>query len=103
MTLAQRAVSLVMLGLICLLGGCSNSYKSSAPPPGGPPPNLALTPMISGLSSPVDFQAPDDGTGRFFIVEQAGRVRILSNGALLSTPFLDITSKVNFSGEMGFL
>jgi glucose/arabinose dehydrogenase len=59
--------------------------------------------MISALSSPVDFQAPDDGTGRFFIVEQAGRVRILSNGALLSTPFLDITSKVNFSGEMGFL
>src|SRR4030095_1755014 len=104
MNRAQRGVSLGLLVLVCLLGGCSSSYKSSAPPPpGGPPPNLALTPMISGLSSPIDFQAPDDGSGRFFIVEQAGRVRIFSNGALLSTPFLDITSKVNFSGEMGFL
>src|SRR5262244_3996366 len=99
MTRAQRGISLGTLLLACFFGGCSSPYKSSAPPPaGGPPPNLALTPMISGLSSPIDFQAPPDGSGRFFIVEQAGRIRIFANGALLSAPFLDITSKVNFSG-----
>jgi glucose/arabinose dehydrogenase len=62
-----------------------------------------LTPVVSGLSNPVDFQAPGDGSGRFFMVEQAGRIRIFVNGALLATPFLDIVSKVDFSGELGLL
>jgi glucose/arabinose dehydrogenase len=58
---------------------------------------------VSGLSSPVDFQAPNDGSGRFFIVEQAGTIRIVMNGTVLPTAFLDIGSKVLFSGEQGFL
>jgi glucose/arabinose dehydrogenase len=38
-----------------------------------------------------------------FVVEQAGTIRILQAGALLTTPFLDIRSRVTFSGEMGLL
>jgi len=49
----------------------------------------------------VDLQASDDTTGRLFVVEQAGTIRILQNGTLLPTPFLDIRSRVTFSGEMG--
>jgi glucose/arabinose dehydrogenase len=49
------------------------------------------------------MQQPDDGTGRFFIVEQPGTIRILQNGSLAATPFLDIRSLVTFSGEMGLL
>jgi glucose/arabinose dehydrogenase len=37
------------------------------------------------------------------VVEQPGTIRILQNGALLPTPFLDIRSRVTFSGEMGLL
>ena len=38
-----------------------------------------------------------------FIVEQAGRVRIVENGKLLSTPFIDIAGKVKSGGEQGLL
>jgi len=44
-----------------------------------------------------------DGSGRLFIVEQIGRIRIMKNGTLLPTPFLDIRSRVAFGGERGLL
>ena len=65
--------------------------------------SVSLTPVVSGLTSPIDLQATDDGTGRLFVVEQPGTIRILQAGALLPTPFLDIRSRVTFRGEMGLL
>jgi glucose/arabinose dehydrogenase len=62
-----------------------------------------LTSVVSGLTSPVDLQFPNDGTGRMFVVQQAGSIRIVANGSLAATPFLNITSKVNSGGEMGLL
>jgi glucose/arabinose dehydrogenase len=38
-----------------------------------------------------------------FIVEQGGTIKILQNGALLPQPFLNISNKVIFQGEMGLL
>jgi glucose/arabinose dehydrogenase len=64
---------------------------------------LTLTSGVSGLSNPVDLQFPNDGSGRFFVVQQAGTIRIALNGSLFATPFLDITSKVDFGGEKGLL
>lgn len=58
----------------------------------------------SGFKSPVDIQHAGDGSGRLFIVEQAGVIRILQNGAPLEPPFLDITDRVNDRGnEQGLL
>ena len=42
--------------------------------------------------------APD---GRLFVCEQGGRLRVIKNGVLLSTPFLTVT--VNSVGERGLL
>lgn len=57
-----------------------------------------------GFESPVDIQNAGDGSGRLFIVEQAGRIRILQNGQTLEPPFLDITDRVNDRGnEQGLL
>ncbi len=64
---------------------------------------LSLAPFISGLKAPVDFQIADDNSGRIFVVEQAGRIRIVSNGALASASLLDITSRVTSGGELGLL
>ena len=58
--------------------------------------------VASGLSNPVHVAAPA-GDARLFIVEQPGRIRIVKNGLLLATPFLDITSRVLFGGERGLL
>ena len=55
--------------------------------------------VASGLNNPTAMQfAPD---GRLFVCEQAGRLRVIKNGALLSTPFLTVT--VSSSGERGLL
>ncbi len=56
-----------------------------------------------GPTSPVELQEPTDGSGRLFVVEQPGTIRIIQEGALVSTPFLDITSRIASGGEMGLL
>jgi len=73
------------------------------PSSGGPPPPLALSPVLSGLTNPVDLQFPNDASGRMFVVQQPGLIRIATNGSLAPTPFLDITGSVTFGGEMGLL
>jgi glucose/arabinose dehydrogenase len=69
---------------------------------GASPLALALRLHAQGLTEPVFLTAPD-GDARQFIVERNGRIRIVENGALLATPFLDISSRVNFVGERGML
>jgi len=66
-------------------------------------PTLALTPIVSGLSLPVHITHAGDGSGRLFVVEQAGRIRIVKNGVLQATPFLDIASRVGCCDERGLL
>ena len=50
--------------------------------------------VVSGLDAPVNIQNAGDGSGRIFIVEKHGRIRILQSGQLLPTPFLDIQNEV---------
>ena len=57
---------------------------------------------VSGLQRPVDLQP--DGSGRLFVLEKAGRIRIIENDQLLEAPFLDITDRVGSSAnEQGLL
>jgi glucose/arabinose dehydrogenase len=58
--------------------------------------------VASGLARPVSLTAPD-GDPRLFIVEQGGEIRILKNGSVLPTPFLDLSSQVRGGGERGLL
>jgi len=64
---------------------------------------VGLTRVIDGLSNPVALAHAGDDSGRLFIVEQNGRVRICHAGVLLDTAFLDITDRVLFQGERGLL
>ena len=64
---------------------------------------LALSGFVSGLSAPVGIEAPNDGTGRLFLIQQGGTLWIIQNGSLLSNAFLDLTSKVESGGEKGLL
>ena len=60
--------------------------------------------IASGLNRPVDVQSAFDGSGRLFIIEKNGAIRIYENGQLLEQPFLDIEERVNDDGnEMGLL
>jgi len=61
-------------------------------------------PILSGLQRPVDIQPANDGSGRLFIIEKQGYIRVYESGQLLDAPFLDITDRVNAGGnEMGLL
>ena len=65
--------------------------------------NLTTIRVASGLSSPVFVTSPPGDTGRVFIVEQTGTIRILENGAVLPSPFLDISGIISYGGERGLL
>jgi uncharacterized repeat protein (TIGR03806 family) len=116
------------IGLAIALGLCAEA-RGAAPAPTGPSCLVTGgTPAFAGHNFPLDsapdppamtvsnaypnakFSAPiyaiasPDGTGRLFVVERAGRIRILPrSGVPLSAPFLDITSLVTTDGEHGLL
>ncbi len=95
--------ALVTFGLACGVG-CSTSSEPDDPNDPGDPGSvqLAVEVVAGGLSSPVYLTAPA-GDPRLFVVEQAGRIRIVKDRQLLGTPFLDISSKVASGGERGLL
>jgi glucose/arabinose dehydrogenase len=65
-------------------------------------PGLVATVVASGLSSPLHLTAPASDP-RLFVVEKPGRIRIVENGQLRATPFLDISSLVSTGSEQGLL
>jgi len=67
------------------------------------PPRISLEQIASGLARPVSVAHAGDGSGRLFIVEQRGAIRVFDGGQLLPTPFLAIQSLVRFGGERGLL
>ena len=101
---ALLAVGLGIVGcsLLLCLGGLSEPTDVAAK--GSVDwPQISLTMLVDGLSQPVHITHAGDGRGRLFVVEQGGRIRIVKNGSLLSTPFLDITDRVLTGGERGLL
>lgn len=70
-----------------------------------PDPNaFAWVPVVDGLTRPVDLQSAFDGSGRLFIIEKYGTIRIFKDGQLYDQLFLNIDDRVNDeSNEMGLL
>src|SRR5437764_13847948 len=98
---ATRIAAVALAALF--LASCGGGGSSPSPSSSGPPPMLALDLIAAGFSSPLDLEQPDDGSGRLFVVEQGGKIRILQNGTIASQPFLDIGSKITTGGEMRLL
>jgi glucose/arabinose dehydrogenase len=68
-------------------------------------PTIDFQLLTGNVTNPVFVTHAGDDSGRLFIVEQNGRIKIFdfTNTNLLSTPFLDITNLTLFSGEQGLL
>lgn len=67
--------------------------KNNNPPP--EPATAALKLVTDNLVSPVTLAEAPDGTRRLFVVDQVGKIWIIGpDGTKMSTPFLDITSKM---------
>jgi glucose/arabinose dehydrogenase len=64
---------------------------------------LRATTYVSGFAAPVAFvQDPADRRNQF-VVQQGGRIRVIRDGVVLPTDFLNLTASVLFSGERGLL
>ena len=63
---------------------------------------LRLEQVGESFRNPVYVTSPA-GDDRLFVVEQAGRIRIVKNGRTLPAPFLDISDRVRSGGEQGLL
>src|SRR5262249_21949842 len=66
-------------------------------------PQISPISTTTGLSQPVHIANAGDGSNRLFVVEQSGRIRLIKNGSLQSTDFLNIANRVGCCGERGLL
>jgi glucose/arabinose dehydrogenase len=99
---ACRFSTALSLFLPLAASGCGSQFDNETPdPPDGTEP-VALQVVASGLILPLDLTAPDGDT-RLFIVEKGGTIRIVKDGSLLPTPFLDISGQVSTGAEQGLL
>lgn len=73
----------------------SGPSPTSTQPPAVFEPVVTLAEVASGLTAPVALAAPEDGSGRRFIVDQIGLIHILDgDNQLLPTPFLDLRERM---------
>lgn len=85
------ALALVLSGPLGVAGATSFSISLSVRVPS------------HAFSAPTQVTNAGDGSGRLFVVERRGLIRVVKNGAVQSGSFLDIRSKVEENGERGLL
>jgi glucose/arabinose dehydrogenase len=79
---------------------------SSSPGAGAsatPATSIGLELVADGLADPLFAGHAGDGSGRLFVLEQAGRIRVVRDGSLLPEPYLDLSDRIAAGGERGLL
>ena len=101
---ALRLGSLAVSVLVTLLG-----LGSARPATAAPGTFVTTVPILTNLPNAIGVTNAGDGSGRLFIVQQTGQIRIWTGSQILSTPFLDTTGissacdPTNGCGERGLL
>lgn len=92
----MKRISTLLIGLLFIISGCKQATAQ-----------LQIMPAFPNLSfeQPVDFQYPNDGSNRLFVVSQPGTIYVFENNNNVTAKkvFLDIRDKVLFGGEQGLL
>ena len=106
--MTRRSRALGVLGVLLTLtmalgadGGLPTARPRSAL--AAPDSSVVLAPFVAGLSNPVLITHAGDDSGRLFVVERGGLIKIVTNGQVIATPFLDVSSRVVAGGEQGLL
>jgi glucose/arabinose dehydrogenase len=119
-----RLSAIILSGILLFttLVGCdAGQTQVTGTPTAGPPtetptatptapPDLArvqlkLQPVVHGLFRPVTIAHANDGSGRLYIMEQSGHVKVTvdASGKLASQYFLDLSAKIKWGVELGLL
>ncbi len=88
------------IAALAALAGCGGSSGASAET--GAPAGVRLQKLAS-FDSPLYVTSPPGDTHRLFVVEQGGKIKVVRDGKVLGTPFLDVSGKVSAGGERGLL
>ena len=128
----RRRPAPTLLAVLAVVGliGCSTNRPTTAPSTGSPSasvpttaaaataspqpvssgsPDLAhlavtLDPYVQVAGGPLGIDAPDDGSGRLFVIAQDGKIWVVdANGSVRSTPMVDLGSRLRSGGEQGLL
>jgi glucose/arabinose dehydrogenase len=102
------------LAVAVALGACGGQGPTAAPQGsagtggGSGRPDLAavrvgLETVVGGFARPLLVAPVPDGSGRLFVAEQGGLVRVVRDGRIDSTPFLDVTDRTGSGRERGLL
>ena len=93
------ATALAALGMGLLTGNLISPGSAVAAP------QLDAQRVASGFTAPVFVTASPGDASRLFVVQQSGQIKIINlpSRTVNATPFLDISSEVQFSGEEGLL
>jgi len=96
------ATMVITLTLAALMPGSARAGAESDPHQF---PSIRLAPLVTaGLERPLFLAHAGDRSGRLFVVEQSGTIRIIDQGVLRKAPFLDVRDRVATDGpERGLL
>ncbi len=90
-----------LLPFILVLAACGSPQADASAPNASADVRLEL--VASDLAQPTSVVNAGDGSGRLFVTQQTGLIRVVENGAPLEIPFLDLSSAVSTGGERGLL
>ncbi len=93
---ALTILGLAAAGLLALNAGATTDAKPV-------PKREVQLKLVGKFDFPDYLTSPPGDTRRLFVVEKAGRIRVVLNGRKLATPFLDISSEVAPGNEPGLL
>ncbi|MEO8031832.1 MAG: PQQ-dependent sugar dehydrogenase [Gemmatimonadota bacterium] len=99
----RRYTLAIACAALSLTAACADSAPTDNGGGGTTNDSLTTALVASGLHAPTFLTAPAGDTGRLFILEQNGYVRIIEHGVLLPNPFLDIHTLVTHGSEQGLL
>jgi glucose/arabinose dehydrogenase len=99
-----RRHAFIFIALLVAFGGSFSVFSATAQDeaaavaqPGGDlpgDPSVELVQVAGGLIDPINVASAPDGSGRLFVLERVGFIRIIQDGELLEAPFLDISEEV---------
>jgi glucose/arabinose dehydrogenase len=82
----------------------SASADASPSPSVGTLTGVRIEPVTTGLIDPIGITHAGDGSGRLFVNERGGRIRVVNpDGTLRATDFVDISDRLVAGGERGLL
>lgn len=94
----MRAIGL-LIGVATVIAGAGSA--DAQPVPGTAP--LRIVPWVTGLTQPVGLVADPVSPRLQYVIEKAGRIRVIEAGVLRPEPLLDISDDVATSSEQGLL